>query len=214
MKILRNPRRDRALIGLSLVHAPLLLAFPTWWMIGLLFWWNANTVSHNFIHRRFFRPAWLNHVFSVYLTLLLGLPHRVWRDRHLAHHGERPWRCRASKQLVSETLLVSMLYAGILGLAGPAGFGLYMAGLAFGLLLSWLQGHYEHVHGTRSYYGAVYNLLFFNDGYHVEHHLFPGKAWNELKDLKPCTSKIKHASRWPAVLRWLETNMPPDRPTV
>ena len=36
---------------------------------------------------------------------------------------------------------------------------------------------------TRSTYG-FWNLLFFNTGYHDEHHTFPGVAWNRLPALR------------------------------
>ncbi|HEX4999114.1 MAG TPA: fatty acid desaturase, partial [Terriglobia bacterium] len=78
----------------------------------------------------------------------------------------------------------------------------YLPGWALGLGLCWMHGRFEHPGGTTvSHYGAVYNLLFFNDGYHVEHHRSPGAHWTELP-LQPVDSP--GGSRWPAVLRWLE----------
>src|SRR5258708_37786550 len=55
--------------------------------------------------------------------------------------------------------------------------------------------------GATSYYGKIYNLLFLNDGYHVEHHFCPAAAWTQLPD-----RRVQNAasSRWPAVLRWLD----------
>jgi hypothetical protein len=55
----------------------------------------------------------------------------------------------------------------------------YLPGWAIGLGLCFLQGHFEHERGTTSHYGRVYNALFFNDGYHVEHHARPGALWTE-----------------------------------
>src|SRR6185312_2981387 len=63
------------------------------------------------------------------------------------------------------------------------------------------QGHFEHARGTTSHYGWLYNRLFFNDGYHVEHHRRPAASWRDLPSLgRPDTV----SSRWPAVLRWLD----------
>jgi hypothetical protein len=77
----------------------------------------------------------------------------------------------------------------------------YLPGWAIGLGLCFLQGHFEHEHGTTSHYGRVYNALFFNDGYHVEHHARPGALW---ADLPAHVMADAGASRWPAVLRWLD----------
>src|SRR5262249_34119601 len=69
-----------------------------------------------------------------------------------------------------------------------------------GLGLCAVHGHYEHARGTVSHYGKLYNLLFFNDGYHAEHHARPGLPWARL----PAARIDAPASRWPAVLRWLD----------
>jgi hypothetical protein len=55
-----------------------------------------------------------------------------------------------------------------------------MPGYLAGLGLCLLQGHFEHAGGTTSHYGWLYNRLFFNDGYHVEHHRRPGIHWTQL----------------------------------
>src|SRR5262249_4824618 len=77
----------------------------------------------------------------------------------------------------------------------------YLPGYLLGLGLCWLQGHYEHHRGTISHHGRLYNLLFFNDGYHVEHHERPGLHWTRL----PGAARAEvPTSPWPAVLCWLE----------
>jgi hypothetical protein len=83
------------------------------------------------------------------------------------------------------------------------------AGWGVGLALCWLQGHFEHVRGTVSHYGRLYNFAFFNDGYHVEHHARPGLHWSRLPGGRLAGGNGQRAtgnevSRWPAVLRWLE----------
>ncbi|RDJ93851.1 hypothetical protein B4Q13_19050 [Lacticaseibacillus rhamnosus] len=62
---------------------------------------NANTISHQFIHRPFFQHRAANRLFAAYLSVLLGFPHSLWRDRHLSHHGLlRHRRARVSVDLV------------------------------------------------------------------------------------------------------------------
>ena len=200
-RIFRYSSWDGLLVLMALAHGTVLLLWPSVLVVGLGMWWCANTVSHNFIHLPFFRTRRANAVFSLYLTLLLGVPQTLWRQRHLAHHAERDWRrFRVTSQLGLEAVLVLALWSG-LAVAMPKLLALtYAPGLALGLGLCYLQGHYEHVRGTTSHYGWLYNLVFFNDGYHVEHHQKPTRHWRQLRQQRAGVT----ASRWPAVLRWLE----------
>lgn len=196
----RHSRWDAVLLLASLVHGIVLLLWPSALVVGLGMWWCANTVSHNFIHLPFFRAREANAAFSVYLSLLLGVPQTLWRQRHLAHHAERRWRFRTTRWLLAESAAIIALWIALAVLA-PKFFALgYLPGVLIGLLLCQLQGHYEHAHGTTSHYGWFYNVAFFNDGYHVEHHQQPSLHWSELRAVR----RVSDASRWPAVLRWLE----------
>jgi hypothetical protein len=198
---LRHSRWDAVLIAMAVGHGVLLLAVPTAPVIALGLWWNSNTVAHYFLHKPFFRPRVLNVLFALYLSLLLGVPQTLWRDRHLAHHAGVVWRWRLSSRLVVETALVLGLWTVLLAWAPVFFLSAYVPGYLAGLALCWLHGYYEHTRGTTSHYGTLYNLLFFNDGYHVEHHCHPGEHWTRL----PRRVEIEtDASRWPAVLRWLD----------
>ncbi len=201
MQVLRHSRRDVWLIALAAGHGALLLSVPSAPLIALGLWWNANTVAHNFIHLPFFRSRAANRLFSAWLSLLLGMPQTLWRDRHLAHHANQPWRLRWSARLLGESALVTVLWTFIV-LQGPHFlFTVWLPGWLGGLLLCTLQGHYEHVRGTVSHYGALYNLAFFNDGYHREHHARPGLHWSALPGQRQVEGE---RSRFPAALRWLE----------
>jgi len=68
-------------------------------------------------------------------------------------------------------------------------------------MLCGAHGYYEHAHGTTSHYGRLYNLLLFNDGYHVEHHAHPSAHWTRLPTYHDPRARV---SRWPAPIRWLE----------
>jgi hypothetical protein len=199
--VLRHSAWDALLVTLALGHGALLLAVPALPVVALGLWWNSNTISHYFLHRPFFASRSLNSAFSLYLSVLLGIPQTLWRDRHLAHHAGVPRRWRWSRQLVVELTAILLLWASLLAWQPRFLLGVYLPGYLVGLGLCFLHGHYEHARGTVSHHGLLYNLLFFNDGYHVEHHAHPGEHWTRLPRHAATNTPV---SAWPAVLRWLD----------
>jgi hypothetical protein len=187
--------------ALAAAHAAVLVTTPSVPVIALGLWWNSNTISHNFIHRPFFRQRWANSLFAAYLSVLLGIPQSLWRDRHLAHHAGIHRRPRLSGELALQAVLVLSLWAEMAARAPLFFLSVYLPGYIAGLLLCALHGHYEHARGATSHYGKLYNLLFFNDGYHVEHHANPGVHWTCLPESHEPAAR---ASAWPAPLRWME----------
>ena len=200
--IWRFGQPDAILVGLAALHAAILGMWPVAPLIALGIWWNSNTISHNFIHRPFFRSNVLNRLFSAALSVLLGIPQTLWRDRHLAHHAGVAWRLRLSLRLIVETALVVCLWA-ILATHQPRFFALtYLPGYLAGLGLCAMQGHWEHEVGRPvSHYGAIYNFLCFNDGYHAEHHASPALHWTGLPQHRETDVAV---SSWPPLLRWLD----------
>jgi len=198
---LRFSRWDGVLVGLSFAYGAALLLAPSIPLVAIGLWWTSNTVAHNFIHTPFFRSARLNTAYSVFLSALTGIPQTLWRRRHLDHHAGRPCRRDRSGLLAMETGVVAGLWVLLALAASDVFFGIYLPGYAAGLGLCFLQGHYEHARGTTSHYGRAYNLCFFNDGYHVEHHSRPGVHWTGLPRLGAANER---RSRWPPVLRWLD----------
>ncbi len=199
---LRHSHWDAFLVSLALLHGIVLFSWPSVLLIALGFLWNSNTIAHYFIHLPFFRQPFWNRCFSGYQTVLLGVPQRLWRDRHLAHHAEVRWRLKWSKQLICEAALVLALWALLLALAPTFFLTVYVPGYVLGLGLCFLQGHYEHACGTMSHYSRIYNSLFLNDGYHVEHHAHPSAHWLLLPKRRAARAR---SSRWPAALRWIES---------
>jgi len=200
----RRARWETLPIALALVHGVLLLTLPSIPLIAIGLWWNANTVSHQFIHRPFFRNRSMNSIFSGYLSLLFGVPQSYWSERHLAHHrsvdgrNERISLARATRDVPVAVAVWVVLLA-----TSPAFlFTVFLPGFLLGLGLCFLQGHFEHARGTTSHYGWLYNFLLFNDGYHVEHHARPSASWQELPTYR---TDQTITSRWPAVLRWLDS---------
>ena len=101
---------DLPLIALGFLQGAILLLYPSPFLIALGMWWAANTIAHNFIHRPFFSSRPLNRLFSLYLTLIIGLPQSLWRQRHLAHHADRNWQLKITPQLTIEFLALLTLW--------------------------------------------------------------------------------------------------------
>ena len=199
--LLRYSRWDAVLAALALLHGVILITFPVAPVIALGVWWNSNTIAHYHIHTPLFRSRRLNAVFALYLSGLLGIPQTIWHTRHLAHHAGVAWTPRLSRSLAVEGLLVFAIWGWLLALYPRFFVTVYVPGYLIGLGLCYLHGYYEHARGTISHHGVLYNLLFFNDGYHVEHHAAPGAHWTTLP--WRATREVP-VSRWPAVLRWLD----------
>ena len=70
--VARHSPWDALFVALALAHGVLLLAVPTLPVVAVGLWWNSNTVSHNFIHRPFFRSRVFDALFGLYLSALLG----------------------------------------------------------------------------------------------------------------------------------------------
>lgn len=199
---LRQSRKDLILVACSVLQGAALLLVPSLLLVAVGLWWSSNTVAHCFLHRPFFRSPQVNRLFALYQTALLGVPQTLWRERHLAHHADRPWRFHWSGPLALELLVIACVWTSLAALAPRFLLLEYFPGYALGLLLCAIHGHQEHARGTTSHHGTVYNLLFFNDGYHVEHHSHPGLHWSQLAGARAGEGRV---SRWPPILRWLES---------
>ncbi len=204
-----------ALVGAALVAGMVLAAsaasFAMYAMVAIAgavgMWWGSNTFSHIHLHTPLFRSRIANGGLSLGFTLLLGVPQSWWRHRHLAHHAglspapaPRPPVLRAT---LGEAALLGVLWA-TLAVAAPLAFlGAYLPGFLLGLGLCALQGHYEHARGAAGvdHQGWLYNLLWFNDGYHAAHHVRPSAHWSTLGPV----ADAARPSRFPPALRWLES---------
>src|SRR5688572_12934615 len=147
--ILRHSPWDALLVASALLHGVLLLLVPSVPVVALGLWWNANTVSHNFIHLPFLRSRAGNRLFSAFLSVLLGLPQGLWKARHLAHHRGEPFRWTpVRREWIAEGVLVLLLWTGMGVLAPRFLLTVYLPGWLIGLGLCEIHGRFEHAHGT------------------------------------------------------------------
>ncbi|HJZ98334.1 MAG TPA: fatty acid desaturase [Candidatus Solibacter sp.] len=195
-------RWELLMLAIAAAHGWVLLHAPAAPFVALGVWWNSNTISHNFIHRPFFRSHAANRAFALYLSVLLGIPQSLWRDRHLAHHAGRAPRLRIGVSLIVEIVAVVALWIAFAAWTPRFFLTAYVPGYLGGLALCALHGHYEHARGTTSHYGRLYNLLCFNDGYHAEHHANPSRHWTRLPRFVDPSARV---NALPAPLRWLPT---------
>lgn len=176
--------------------------------LALCQWWTANTLAHIHLHRPLWRRRALNRSFDLYLSLLMGLPQSLWRARHLWHHAGEPamgpspvpWR-----RLLPELAALGALVLLVIAKGEPPLWAGAAAGWLSGLGLCGLQGWAEHHDGRGgaveeglSCYAGWYNRLWFNDGYHREHHRRPGRHWRRLPEERLDAAL---ASPWPPFLR-------------
>jgi fatty acid desaturase len=80
----------------------------------------------------------------------------------------------------------------------------YLPAFFLSLVLVNIQNYYEHYGAlpentyanSVSYYGRLYNLLTFNDGYHQEHHLRPLAHWTHMPRVRrECSDKLDQVER-------------------
>lgn len=182
--------------------------------VGLV--WTSNTVSHVHLHTPVFVSATANRVFSLFLTVVLGIPQSGWKRRHLHHHGLLRLEVGGTRSGRGERIEVAALLGAWIAaamLAPAAFFGAVLPVWLLGLGLCALQGHYEHVDGSAAgvdHHGRLYNRLWFNDGHHRHHHRDPSAHWTTLATiLEPlAVPPESRVSPWPPLLRWLDAPSP------
>ena len=94
--VFRTSSRDAVVLGAALAHGALLALVVSYATraappptaraalavtLGLAMNWNSNTISHIHLHAPIFRGQAANRVFSLYLSLLLGVPQSWWKRR-------------------------------------------------------------------------------------------------------------------------------------
>ncbi len=201
---LRDPR-DRAALALLALPAAALVVASSPWLPALALWWTGNTVAHHAAHRRFFVGRRAEAGFRCALTLLLGVPQRLWQRLHLAHHAGRAFRWRGDAALRREAAVLAAAAATLACIAPGRLLAVHLPGVALGLLLAALHGRGEHARGTTDQRTRWWNVPMLNDGWHAEHHAAPGRHWRDLPDAPLPDARC---SALPPPLRWLEALRP------
>ena len=176
--------------------------------VGISMNWSANTVGHIHLHNPIFRANFINVSFDKIISISNSYPQSIWKFRHLQHHAgskhKIPFLTASALYLELALILFSWTTIALLSTRVLLAF---VAGSALGLFICWVQGKYEHYSDGRvvqegiSHYGRVYNTIFFNDGFHIEHHRYATRHWTELPSVRV---QARRESSLPPQLRWAE----------
>jgi fatty acid desaturase len=94
-------------------------------------------------------------------------------------------------QAIVETIVLGACWLAMLAVNWRYFVYFYLPSFFFGWVLSYAEGYLEHygaqpgnpfANSVSSYYW-LYNLLWFNNGYHQEHHWDPKMHWTRMKEL-------------------------------
>jgi fatty acid desaturase len=238
----------------------LFLAFKrlSWWVLiplGLIYSvsisWNVNGISHNFLHNPYFRWSFLNRLFSVLESVMLGFSQVFYENVHKRHHignadlpdeagkthdplsiykhghdgkAENMWTYTFLSYLRDDPretfndiyrLSPAEAWWGIAEIAAfIATFTLafylnwrfmvyFLPFYYFGHCLSYLNGYYLHLGGNPdvpiawgvSSYHRLYNWLWFNNGYHAEHHYRPRIHWTRMRQFHEEIADQQHEAK-------------------
>jgi fatty acid desaturase len=119
---------------------------------------------------------------------------RLWRvgshekDLLVLASGHEPKRSRELRQIQVDRAAHTVSVLLFLLISWQWTVFCYFPAFAVAMVLANTQNYYRHfgadpderAANSVSYYGRLYNLLAFNDGYHQEHHLAPGAHWSSL----------------------------------
>jgi fatty acid desaturase len=152
---------------------------------------------------------------------------RLWRvgaheERLLALAARGPGRrARELRQVQLDRMAHCVALAAFALISWSWALECYLPAFYLSLALVNVQNYYRH-YGARpgdrvadsvSYYGRLYNLLTFNDGFHQEHHLSPGAHWSRMPAVRArhreeLDSSDRIVSPVPAMVGFLHRDRP------
>lgn len=107
----------------------------------------------------------------------------------LAKRAKKP---QDKRLLVMETLGVLLLWGLLISINWKFFLVFYLPVWYLGQVAALMENYFEH-YGTKpgnretdsvSCYGKIYNLLWFNNGYHQEHHFAPTVHWTKITEVR------------------------------
>src|SRR5947199_253915 len=167
-RIFAHTRWDAIPVTAALLHCAYFFGMfflfprvPLWVMLilGLIYSvsisWNINGISHNFLHNPYFRWPFLNRCFSILESLTRGFSQVFYENVHKRHHI-------GNSDLPDEH------------------------GQTADPLSIYNHGHHTNpdvpIAWCVSSYHRLYIWLWFNNGYHAEHHYRPRLHWTKMKE--------------------------------
>jgi fatty acid desaturase len=152
---------------------------------------------------------------------------RLWRvgpreTRLIALASNRPGRRTVElRQLQADRIANSLALVGFAVISWQWTLLCYLPAFFVALAMVNVQNYYRHYGANPaaraadsvSYYGRLYNLLAFNDGYHQEHHLSPATHWSKMPEIRErhrarLAAQPRIISPVPAMLGFLHRNRP------
>jgi fatty acid desaturase len=135
--------------------------------------------------------------------------------------GHEPKRSRELRQIQLDRAAHTVSLVLLLLISWQWSVFCYLPAFLVAMVLASTQNYYRHFGANPderaadsvSYYGRLYNLMTFNDGYHQEHHLAPGAHWSSLpavheRHRASLQAQPRVVSPVPAMLGFLHRNRP------
>jgi fatty acid desaturase len=166
---------------------------------------------------------------SIYRHGDSGLPENVWsytflsffRDDPKAIHQEIKKRNPADARFGIVEIALFIAFFTAMGVANWHFILALLPAWYFGHCLSYLNGYFEHYAGNPdkpiawgvSTYDRLYNLTWFNNGYHAEHHYRPKTHWTKMPELHRQIAQQQHDAgtrviRPPHALGFFDKDLP------
>ena len=144
-----------------------------------------------------------------------------FRDNPAAINREMKKRGAAEARWGNAELATFMLTLAVMAFFNWRFIVYFLPMMYLGHCMSYLNGYYRHFGGNTeepiawgvSSYGKVYNWIFFNNGYHAEHHFRPKCHWTKMHAFFEQIQEQQHAAgtrvlSTPHMLGFLDPNLP------